>query len=110
MNCDRLACVLGPLMRPSCLVLVTSAAIAAFDASASDWYAGIAGGISISHSSELANDLAASRQPSDPVRFFELLTSEPFSDGKKPGAWKAIVGRRITPYLSIEASYADYGR
>jgi len=96
------------------LVLVTGAAFAVLDASASDWYAGIAGGISTSHSSELANDLVASRQrPTDltlPVEFNRLLTSETFSDGKKPGAWKVVIGRRLMPYLSIEASYADFGR
>ncbi|HEX3097256.1 MAG TPA: outer membrane beta-barrel protein [Usitatibacter sp.] len=64
------------------------------------WYAGLAGG-----QSRTDRDIVRTRE--------ETLLSAPVvqSDFDATGdAWKAFAGYRFTPYVAVEAAYADLGR
>lgn len=69
-------------------------------AQAGGWYAGLAGG-----QSRTGHDIVRTRE--------ETLQNAPevHSDFDATGdAWKAFAGYRFTPYVAIEAAYADLGR
>ena len=79
------------------LLCSTLAAVPAF--AQHGWYGGLSAGQSTTDSSLVSNREATITNAAD------IRTN--FDD--KDNAWKAMVGYRILPWLSLEANYADYG-
>jgi len=84
------------------LVLALAAAIGAAPAfaQAGGWYAGLAGG-----QSRTDRDIVRTRE--ETLQFAPVVQSDFDATGD---AWKAFAGYRFTPYVAIEAAYADLGR
>jgi len=69
-------------------------------AQAGGWYAGLAGGQS-------RTDREIVRTREETLQFAPVVQSDFDAKGD---AWKAFAGYRFTPYVALEAAYADLGR
>jgi OmpA-OmpF porin, OOP family len=82
------------------LAFVSAAMAAPAFAQAGGWYAGLAGGRS-------RTDREIVRTREETLQFAPVVQSDFDATGD---AWKAFAGYRFTPYVAIEAAYADLGR
>jgi len=82
------------------LALVAAGFATPASAQAGGWYAGLAGG-----QSRTDRDLVRTRE--ETLQFAPEVHSDFDATGD---AWKVFAGYRFTPYVAIEAAYADLGR
>ncbi|HET9470219.1 MAG TPA: outer membrane beta-barrel protein [Usitatibacter sp.] len=85
---------------PLVLALAAAGTAAPAFAQAGGWYAGLAGGQS-------RTDREIVRTREETLQFAPVVQSDFDATGD---AWKAFAGYRFTPYVAIEAAYADLGR
>jgi OmpA-OmpF porin, OOP family len=85
---------------PLVLAFVTMGIAAPAFAQGGGWYAGLAGG-----QSRTDRDIVRTRE--ETLQFAPVVHSDFDATGD---AWKAFAGYRFTPYVAIEAAYADLGR
>lgn len=76
---------------------------------ASDWYAGVAGGVSRADVTALQQNYAQNfvQQNALGTTANQVISS---SSSERRGAWKALVGVKPTEFVAIELSFSKYGK